>query len=108
MNTPIAINYKASTTNYTGLEDGAEPVKVYRTAKFIVAHVGEPVRDNFFRNDFREVKFIDVSNGEVFKNSLFDGHYSRLAEDLKDGNTVEITYEAGTGWIKSLNGKRWN
>lgn len=85
-----------------------QSIKVYRTAKFIVAHVGEPKRDDFFRNDFRAVKFVDVSNGEIFNNSLFNGHYDRLKNDLKEGATVEITYEAGTGWIKSLNGQRWN
>lgn len=108
MNTPIAINHKASTTNYTGLEDGAEPVKVYRTAKFTVAHVSEPARDSFFNNDFRTVKFVDQSNSQLMTNFLMDGHYGRLAADLTEGGTVEIVYEVGSNWIKSLNGKRWN
>lgn len=108
MNTPIAINHKASTTNYTGLEDGAEPVKVYRTAKFTVAHVSEPARDSFFNNDFRTVKFVDQSTSELFTNTLFAGHYDRLASDLIEGGTVELQYEVGSNWIKAINGKRWN
>lgn len=108
MNTPIAIKDNNSKTNYTGLEDGAEPVKVYRTAKFTVAHVSEPARDSFFNNDFRTVKFVDQSTSELFTNTLFAGHYDRLASDLTEGSTVEIVYEVGTNWIKSLNGKRWN
>jgi hypothetical protein len=108
MNTPIAINHKAPTTNYIGIEDGAEPVKVYRTAKFTVAHVGEPVREKFFNNDFRTVKFVDQSNGRLFTNPLLADHFGRLAYDLSAGATVEIVYEVGTGWIKSVNGKRWN
>jgi len=83
-------------------------IKVYRTAKFVVAHVGEPVRDDFFRNDFRAVKLVDISTGKIFTNSLFDGHYDRLKNDLAEGNTVEIVYETDMGWIKSLNGQRWN
>ena len=108
MNTPIAIKDNNSKTNYTGLEDGAEPVKVYRTAKFTVAHVGEPVREKFFNNDFRTFKFVDQSNSKLFTNSLLDAHYGRLAAEVYEGATVEIEYEVGTGWIKSVNGKRWN
>lgn len=104
----ITIKDNNSKTNYTGLEEGAEPVKVYRTAKFTVAHVGEPVRDSFFSNDFRTVKFVDQSDSKLMTNFLMDGHYGRLAEDLTEGATVEIVYEVGSNWIKSLNGKRWN
>lgn len=81
-------------------------VKVWRKAKVIVTYVGEPQYDTFWRNDFIPVSFID-KNGTVIKNSLFAGHIKRLPM-LKEGNKVELVYEAGTGWIKSIDGERWN
>lgn len=107
--TTVAIKQTPTTTTpYTGLEDGAVPVKVYRKAAFTVAHVGEPVKDTFFNNEFRAVKFVDQATAELFTNSLFAGHYDRLAADLVEGSTAQVEYEVGTGWIKSINGKRWN
>lgn len=108
MNTPIAIKDNNSKTNYTGLEDGAEPVEVYRTAKFTVAHVGEPKRDSFFSNDFRTVKLVDQSNSQLMTSFLMDCHYGRLVSDLVEGGTIELQYEVGSNWIKAINGKRWN
>lgn len=106
----IAINHKPTTrTNYTGCEDGAVPVDVYRKARFVVVHVGEPVADSFFGgNEFREVKFVEVGTDKVFTNTLFNGHYDRLAETLATGNVVEIEYQLRNNWIRSVNGKRWN
>ena len=97
-----------SKTNYTGLEEGAVPVKVYRKAAFTVAHVGEPVKDTFFNSEFRTVKFVDQATSELFTNSLYASHYDGLAQDLTEGSTAIVEYEVGTGWIKSINGKRWN
>lgn len=105
----IAIEHKPTTrTNYTGVDEGAVPVKVYRKAQFMVAHVSEPVYDASWRNHFRHVKFVEVGSTELFTNTLFEGHYDRLAETLTDGKIVEIEYEVGTNWIRSINGKRWN
>lgn len=104
----ITIKDNNSKTNYTGLDEGAVPVKVYRKAAFTVAHVGEPVKDSLFNAEFRTIKFVDQSTGELFTNTLYFGHYDRLAEDLVEGSTVVIEYEVGMNWIKSLNGKRWN
>ena len=107
--TSVAVSHKATTnTQYTGLDDGAVPVKVYRKAAFTVAHVAEPVKDTFFNNEFRTVKFVDQATSELFTNTLFAGHYDRLAADLVEGNTVVLEYEVGTNWIKSINGKVWN
>lgn len=110
MNT-IAINQKPTTrTNYIGCEEGAVPVTVYRKAKFVVVHVGEPAPTNFFgkQSEFRDVKFVELGTSKVFENSLYDGHYARLADTLATGNTVEIEYEVGSHWIKSVNNQRWN
>lgn len=105
----LEINHVKKQTNYTGLEDGAEPVHVYRKAKFVVVHVGEPVTDTYFNSSqFRTVKFVEVGSTEVFTNQLYDGHYSRLAETLTEGNIVEIDYQVGDNWIRTIDGKRWN
>lgn len=104
----IDINHKQSRTNYTGLDEGAVPVKVYRKAKFVAVHVDEPKKDTMFNNYFREVKFVELGTDKVFVNTLFDGHYTRLQETLTTGNIVEIEYEVDTNWIRSVNGKRWN
>lgn len=75
----IAVEKVEKYTNYSGLDDGAEPVLVYRKAKFVVVNVGEPKADSFFGgSEFREVKFVEVGTANVFKNSLFEGHYPRL------------------------------
>ena len=96
-------------TNYKNLEDGAEPVAVYRKAKFVVVYVGEPKADSFWNGqEFREVRFVEVGTTKVFTNTLYDGHYSRLASTLEIGNVVEIEYQTESGWIRSINGKRWN
>lgn len=103
----IAIKHKPTTRiNYTGVDEGAVPVKVYRKAQFIVAHVGAPEFDSFFSNEFISVKFVEA-DGTVFANHLFVGHKSRLPM-LKEGNTVELVYDTDTGWIKSIDGERWN
>lgn len=105
----IEVRQITKRTNYTNLEEGAEPVHVYRKAKFIVVNVGEPKADAFWNGSkFREVKFVEVGTTKVFKNSLFEGHYSRLASTLEEGNIVEVEYQTGSGWIRSINGKGWN
>lgn len=81
-------------------------VSVWRKTKVIVAYVGNPIYDGFFRNEFVPVTFID-EYGKVIKNSLFAGHVKRLPM-LQEGNTVELVYEIGTDWIKSIDGERWN
>lgn len=106
--TTVAINHQGSTTNYTGLPDGAVPVSVYRTATFTVAHIGDALRDQWLNNDFRTISLVDQSNGQLMKSPLLGSHFTRLAKDLYEGATAEIVYETGTGWIKSVNGKRWN
>lgn len=107
----IAIEHKPTTrTNFTGCDDGAVPVKVYRKAQFVVAHIGEPEATNFFgsQSKFRETRFVEVGTGHLFTNSLYDGHYDRLADTLTDGNIIEVEYEVGSNWIRSVNGQRWN
>ena len=105
----IAVEKVEKYTNYSGLDDGAEPVLVYRKAKFVVVNVGEPKADSFFGgSEFREVKFVEVGTANVFKNSLFEGHYPRLTSTLAEGNVVEVEYQVGSGWIRSINGKGWN
>lgn len=105
----IAIKHIESRTPYTGLDEGAVPVHVYRKAKFVVVHVGEPVADSFFGgSEFRTVKFVEVGTDRVFTNPLYEGHYARLADTLTEGNVVEIHYQTGDNWIRSVNGERWN
>lgn len=81
-------------------------VTVWRKVKMVVAHVGAPEFDRFFGNEFIPVKFVEA-DGTVFANTLFAGHKSRLPM-LKEGNTVELVYATDTGWIKSIDGERWN
>lgn len=81
-------------------------VKVWRKAKVVVTFVGLPAYDNFFKGDFIPVSFID-EQGNVISSSLFANHINRLPM-LKVGNTVELVYEVGTHWIKSIDGERWN
>lgn len=81
-------------------------IKVQRKAKVIVTFVGLPTYDDFFRGDFIPVNFID-EQGNVISGSLFANHINRLPM-LKVGNTVELVYEVGTHYIKSIDGERWN
>ena len=105
--TTVKINHKPTTTvAYTGL-DGGVPIDVKRTVDVVVAHVGEPTLDTFYNNEFVEVKFVEMGNSNVIRNSLFAGHLNRLPM-LKEGKVVTITYIVGTGWIESINGERWN
>lgn len=106
--TTVAINQKQNRTQYTGLDEGAVPVTVYRKALFTVAHIGEAVEGGFGSSKFHVVKFVDQASGKLFENSLYEGHMDRLADTLVEGATVELEYAIGSGWIKSINGKRWN
>ena len=106
--TTVAINHKQNRTQYTGLDEGAVPVTVYRKALFTVAHIGEAVEGGFGSSKFHEVKFVDQADGRLFTNSLYEGHMARLAEEFVEGATVQLEYAVGSGWIKSINGKRWN
>ena len=109
MTNAIEVRKVERRTNYSGLDAGAEPIEVYRRAKFVVVNVDEPKPDSFWNgNEFREVKFVELGTSRVFKNTLFNGHYSRLESTLAEGNVVDIEYQIGTGWIRSINGKEWN
>ena len=81
-------------------------INVWRKVKAIVAHVGDPEYDTFWRNSFVPVKFID-QDGNVIKNQLFAGHMDRLTM-LEEGTQVDLVYDTVTKWIKSINGERWN
>jgi len=107
--TTIAVQDKSKVYNYSGLDDHAQPVKVWREHKAVVAHIGKPEFDNFFRNEFVPVTFM-LDNGQLFKNSIFHGRqYEALVANgtLVEGKTVTVKYD-DMGWIKDINGQRWN
>ncbi|ATW62223.1 hypothetical protein CQ476_22 [TM7 phage DolZOral124_53_65] len=83
-------------------------ISVYRKAKFVVVSIGEPKRDDFFNNDFRDITFVEVGTSKIFPSVLLDMHYERLQKKLERGNIVELDYDVNTNWIRSIDRKRWN
>ena len=101
MNKSISINTQETLNNN---------VKVFKVENVLIAHVGEPVIDKGFNQPFRTVKFVRP-NGTIMTNSIFDGRVFRELADagiLVEGKTVELRYELGSGWIKSIDGKEWH
>lgn len=108
--TDIQVEDKTRQSNYTGL-DGGYPIKVRRTATFILVGIGEPVYDGYFRNYFRSVGFVDLDTGDFIEHPIFDGRrYQELVEQgvLVKGNKVRLTYDTGMKAIEKISGLSWH
>lgn len=108
--TNVAVTDKTIPSNYTGL-DGGVPIKVRRTATFIIAGISEPVYDGYFRNYFRSVGFVDLHSGDFIEHPIFDGRrYAELVNEgvLAKGNKVRVTYDTAMKAIEKINGMSWH